>query len=285
TSLSGNSNLYWNNSSAYLGVGTASPVYKVHAVNLTASNDDPAIYGEHAITDYYGVGVRGVGRYVGVDGSVTTGSSYAHAIRGYATGSGTAITYGLYGSSTGGSIAYGLYATASGASTNYAGYFQGNVHVNGTLSKNAGTFRIDHPMDPENKYLVHSFVESPDMKNVYDGVTVFDNNGQATVQLPGYFEALNKDFRYQLTTIGGYAPVYIDQEIQNGQFVIAGGTPGMKVSWQVTGIRKDPYAVANPVIVEEEKKPQEKGLYLNPELYNQSKDKCLNKNDEKEVNR
>jgi hypothetical protein len=50
-----------------------------------------------------------------------------------------------------------------------------------------------------------------------------------------------KDFRYQLTCIGGSALVYISEEIKNNRFAIAGGKQGLKVSWQVTGIRKDPY--------------------------------------------
>ena len=84
----------------------------------------------------------------------------------------------------------------------WAGLFDGDVNVTGTLSKGAGAFRIDHPLDPENKYLSHSFVESPDMKNIYDGVAIFDGAGEAIVTLPDWFEALNEDFRYQLTPMG-----------------------------------------------------------------------------------
>jgi hypothetical protein len=78
---------------------------------------------------------------------------------------------------------------------------RGNVSVPGMLSKGGGTFKIDHPLDPENKYLFHSFVESPDMKNIYDGVVTTDNQGYATVALPAYFEALNTGFRYQVTVL------------------------------------------------------------------------------------
>jgi hypothetical protein len=44
-------------------------------------------------------------------------------------------------------------------------------------------FRIDHPLDPANKYLNHSAVESPDMKNIYDGVVTLDADGEAVVEL------------------------------------------------------------------------------------------------------
>ncbi len=129
---------------------------------------------------------------------------------------------------------------------------------------------MDHPLDPKNKILRHSFVESPDMKNIYDGVTVLNKEGEALVELPAYFEALNRDFRYQLTPIGMQMVLYIKEEIKNNKFKIAGGKPGMKVSWQVTGVRKDAYALKHPIIVEEEKgknNPFKKGEYLQPDVF------------------
>ena len=90
------------------------------------------------------------------------------------------------------------------------------------------------------------------------------------MELPDYFAALNMEFRYQLTCIGGYAPVYIAEEITDNQFKIAGGKSGLKVSWQVTGIRQDPWANAHRIPVEEVKSDLERGLYLHPELYGQS---------------
>ena len=147
--------------------------------------------------------------------------------------------------------------------------FSDSLHISGTLSKSAGSFMIDHPLDPANKYLSHSFVESPDMKNVYDGVTELDAAGEAVVELPEWFEALNKDFRYQLTCIGGFAPVYIAEEIAENRFRIAGGSPGMKVSWQVTGIRQDAYANTHRIPVEEDKPEEERGKYIFPELFGQ----------------
>ena len=120
------------------------------------------------------------------------------------------------------------------------------------------------------KTLSHSFVESPDMKNIYDGVVVLDKNGEAVVVLPDWFEALNRDFRYQLTCIGGYAPVYIAEEIKHNAFKIAGGTPGLKVSWQITGIRHDRWADENRIPVEEDKPAAEQGTYLYPQGFDQA---------------
>src|SRR6266446_6222670 len=173
---------------------------------------------------------------------------------------------GVFGEAENGSLAFGVWGrSASGV----AGQFDGNVNVTGTLSKAGGSFKIDHPIDPSNKYLYHSFVESPDMKNIYDGVVNLDTQGEAVVQLPAWFGALNKEFRYQLTCIGGFAPVYIAEEISENRFKIAGGNPGMKVSWMVTGIRQDAWANAHRIPVEEEKTAPERGYYLHPELYGQ----------------
>lgn len=166
---------------------------------------------------------------------------------------------GVTGWNTGAGI--GVYGYSE---TGRAGYFNGPVEVVGYLTKTGGGFKIDHPLNPADKYLTHSFVESPDMKNVYDGVVVLDGDGSAWVDLPEWFEALNRDFRYQLTCIGGFAPVYIAQEIRDNRFQIAGGEPGMKVSWQVTGIRQDAYAEAHPLPVEEDKPSEEQGTYLHP---------------------
>jgi len=144
----------------------------------------------------------------------------------------------------------------------------GNVSIKGNISKGGGSFKIDHPLDPANKYLSHSFVESPDMMNIYNGVIVLDANGEAVVGLPDWFEALNRDFRYQLTPVGAPGPnLYIAEEVASNQFKIAGGKPGSKVSWQVTGIRQDAFANAHRIPTEEEKPPQEQGHYLHPELF------------------
>lgn len=208
----------------------------------------------------------------GVHSTITSTSPGANstALRGENNGTGF-FGIGIWGSHAG--SGWGIYGT-SGAG-GLAGNFSGNVFVSGSLSKGSGTFKIDHPLDPANMYLSHSFVESPDMKNIYDGVVILDESGSSTVTMPTYFDALNTEFRYQLTCIGGYAPVYIAQEISDRQFAIAGGSPGLKVSWQITGIRQDPFAQANPVIVEEEKSGEARGRYLHPELYGQSKEQGI----------
>jgi hypothetical protein len=156
------------------------------------------------------------------------------------------------------------------------GYFAGNLNVTGKLTKGSGSFKIDHPLDPANKYLSHSFVESPDMMNVYNGVVVLDAHGSAWVTLPDYFEALNRDFRYQLTAVGVPGPnLYIATKVSGNRFKIAGGKPHGEVSWQVTGIRQDAYADAYRIPTEEDKPTAEKGYYLHPEVFGQPASKSI----------
>jgi len=237
--------------------------------------------GVYANSDNY-IGIRGLsGSYIGVFGS----SNNAIGVYGLSNSIGTGV-YGYSVSGTGtlgySSSGYGIYGFSS---TGYAAYLDGRVYIRGPLSKPGGQFKIDHPLDPANKYLCHSFVESPDMKNVYDGVVALDRKGEAEIELPDWFSALNQDFRYQLTAIGAPGPnLYIAEKIsdtttsnknKNSRFKIAGGTSGMEVSWQVTGIRKDPWANANRIEVEEDKPAKEQGYYLHPDLYGQPEERGI----------
>ncbi|MFC1683360.1 hypothetical protein ACFL0G_04055, partial [Candidatus Zixiibacteriota bacterium] len=183
------------------------------------------------------------------------------------TGDGDGIR--VYANVSNGNVWGALYAINYGtspaifASADTAGYFLGHVKVTGNIVKGGGGFQIDHPLDAANKYLYHSSVESPDMKNVYDGVVLLNAQGEAWVALPEWFGALNSDFRYQLTAIGAPGPnLYIAEKISGNRFKIAGGKPGMEVSWQVTGIRQDAFANANRIPVEKDKSGDEKGKYL-----------------------
>ena len=150
-----------------------------------------------------------------------------------------------------------------------------DLNVIGSISKGGGTFKIDHPLDPENKYLYHSFVESPDMMNIYNGNITTDAQGYAIVTMPSYFNALNKDFRYQLTVIDNsddFVQAKIVGEISGNSFKLRTSKPNVKVSWQVTGVRQDKFANAHRVIPEVEKEPENKGKYLHPVEFGKPKE-------------
>ncbi|MCK4680225.1 hypothetical protein KAT82_03815, partial [bacterium] len=230
--------------------------------------DDPVgVYGESVPNDYYGIGGSFLGGYYGVHGRVvSTGGDFYRGVYGRVTG-GTGDNIGIYGTATGDGTNYGVYGVAT-VGTGYAGYFVGNAHVTGTFTAGVKSFKIDHPLDPANKYLVHSCVESDEMMNIYNGNVTLDARGEASVEMPDWFEALNQDFRYQLTAIGAPGPnLYVAEEISGNRFLLAGGEPGMKVSWQVTGVRHDPLAVASRMLVEQDKPANEVGKYMHPEAY------------------
>jgi trimeric autotransporter adhesin len=164
---------------------------------------------------------------------------------------------------------------AGGGRNGYAGDFFGDLNVSGAITAGTKDFKIDHPLDPANKYLVHASVESSDMMNMYTGNAITDTQGLATVKLPEWFETLNTDFRYQLTVIGQFAQAIISHEIQNHQFSIRTNAPNVKVSWQVTGVRQDAFAKAHPLVVEEEKDARTKGFYIHPDLYGAPQEKQI----------
>ncbi|MFI9155486.1 hypothetical protein [Streptomyces sp. NPDC053367] len=160
---------------------------------------------------------------------------------------------------------------------------RGNMRVTGFIDKPGGGFRIDHPVDPANKYLSHSFVESPDMATVYSGIVTADEAGEATVVLPAYFEALNRDYRYQLTPVGSLAQVAVSEEIKDNRFRLRTDTPGVRISWQVTGVRQDAWAEAHRVPTEEDKPEGERNLYLHPEEHGQPRSADLLRNKEEKA--
>jgi hypothetical protein len=266
----------------------------------TGSNTTRGVYGKadgansdgvqgvnSAATNGTGAGVRAIGN--NNHGLVaTTSNTSANAVRAihqatqtgfFAAVLGQAINpdgVGVYGANLDASLVgvgvlgyalypgFGMYAFGDLGVTADA-YVYGNLYVSGSVSKGGGTFKIDHPLDPANKYLVHSFVESDEMKTVYDGVAHLDGAGQATVTMPAWFAALNRDVRIQLTPVGGAMPdLHVGSLPEDGTFTIAGGTPGGTVCWQVTGVRKDAWARAHPIRVEEAKGPTERGRYLHP---------------------
>jgi hypothetical protein len=233
-----------------VGVGTATPAYALEVHSIAGA----------------GAGIAG---FSGVAGD---NAVFGNNTAGFSSSNGGYFTT----NSEGGSGVVGV-NTAGGL----AGYFGGNVEVAGTLivtgsvSKGGGSFKIDDPIAPAQKYLSHSFVESPDMMDIYNGNVVTDAKGYATVTMPAWFEALNGDFRYQLTTVGAFSQAMIAQEITAGKFRIRTTKPHVKVSWQVTGVRHDAWANANRIPTEEEKPASEQGHYLHPELFGAGPDKSI----------
>jgi hypothetical protein len=251
----------------YIGIGTTSPANQldVHALS-SGINAIQAI----AYSGTNGSGTAGgEGAYI-VGGNADPSTSLPGGVGIAAFGGTGGANFGVDGPAatfTGGpGLAYGDGLDAY-AGSGYAAVFHGDIAVTGIITAGTKDFKIDHPMNPANKYLYHASVESSEMLNIYTGNVTTDAEGEASVQLPDWFEVLNTDFRYQLTVIGMFAQAIVAREIQNHQFQIRTSLPNVKVSWQVTGVRHDAFAKAHPLIVEEEKEDRVRGFYIHPELY------------------
>jgi hypothetical protein len=214
-------------------------------------------------------GVSGFGKNGdGVYGIALKTGSGVVGVAGDLAGTGGAFTNVKWAGRITDRIAYGLAATFSGHID-----VVGNIHATGSKS-----FKIDHPLDPANKYLYHYSIESDSRKNIYDGEVKLDSSGSAIVELPEWFEAVNTNFRYQLTPIGAACPnLHVSKTVRKNRFEIAGGNKGIRVSWQITASRNDAWARANPAPVVEQKPRGEKGRYFFPHLYEESRSKPLKK--------
>ena len=219
----------------YYGVYAHSPVNGGYGILASATGTNLTSTGVGATGVY--AGVMASGNSIGVEGSTTNG--------------------------------FGIRGVSSNAG--YAGFFTnrvrvlGDLSITGTLSKAGGTFRIDHPLEPERRYLVHGFVEAPEQLNVYRGTVKLNARGRATVRLPRYFDAANADSSYQLTAVGAAAPdLHISKAVSGNRFGVAGGSAGLTVCWQVTAARDDAWARKHPLRVEQLKRKADRGKYLHP---------------------
>jgi hypothetical protein len=254
-----------------VGTGAAVQAIGGNNIGLDASTTNADVWAVRAVNN----GVAGIGVFgnsssgTGVYGSSSSGYGvFGNSSSGDGVYGNSSSSYGVHGSSASG---YGVYGYSA---LSYAGYFNGSLYAS---SADAGikAFRIDHPLDPAGKILMHSCVESNERKLVYDGVVTTDAVGEAVVELPGYFGALNRDLRYQLTVIGSFAQAIVKSKVKGNRFTLATSEPGIEVCWQVTGVRQDAYAMAHPLVVESAKTGREKGRYLNPLEHGQPASKGL----------
>ncbi len=244
------------------GVGT-------YGVTMDNTGYPAAILGEGR-NAANGTGVVGYGNPTG--GYFSADSSYGVGAWGVGHGDNA---YGLYGYATyspNSYYAFGVFGQVAD-SNSYGVYSVGRFAATGTKS-----FQIDHPLDPENAFLNHYCTEGPEPLDVYSGNVITDSRGYATVTLPRYFEAINKDFRYQLTVIDSsddFVLAKVVREIENNQFVIRTSQPSIKVSWRVEATRNDPWVRKYGYKSEEPKPAPYRGKYLNPELYGAPPDRAI----------
>lgn len=213
-------------------------------------------------------GASRTGAYVQADGD----GVYAIGVAGAASST-DETTYGLFGDARSNlsANAYGIYARAQGGSTNYGGYFEGLLYAN-NASAGVKNFMIDHPLDPANKVLTHSSVESDQRMNLYRGSIRTNGKGYATMTVPSWFTALNEDIKYQLTVVdeadsSSFVLAKVVKRLRNNQFSIRTSQPNIDVDWMLTGERHDPTANHYPLRVERDKTVSERGKYYDPAAY------------------
>jgi len=206
-----------------------------------------------------------IGSSTGTNGiTASTSANWKVGAWGDNSGSGGTGVYGINTATNCQMSGAAVLGDALDDSLSWAGYFTGDVFATGTVEAGSKFFFIDHPLEPERKNLTHALVESSERENIYDGIVVLGAEGRAVVQMPEWFHSVNSQFRYHLTPIGQFAPVHVSRRLENGQFEIAGGKQGQRISWQITAVRSDPWAKANPFRPEVDKPPHELGTYVHP---------------------
>ncbi len=263
-----------------VGIGTQTPdntmLHVLTATRLSSGTFETDLAG--------GVGIWGIANATTLDTVAGAFISYSNAgtavhaiaeantgvtygVRAY-TDSNAANAVGVFGQALRSGANFGVYGQAAGASS-FGVYANGRLGASGTKS-----FMIDHPLDPENKFLMHYSMESPEVLNVYSGIAPLDESGEAWIILPDYFSSINIDPRYMLTSVGGPAPMlHIAAEVEGNRFKVAGGTPNGKVSWEIKAKRNDRFVEVYGAPVERLKGDGEKGTYLRPELFGQPETK------------
>ncbi|HMS56283.1 MAG TPA: hypothetical protein PKA27_12865 [Fimbriimonadaceae bacterium] len=226
----------------------------------------------------------------------TAGSVGVHGITQSTTGYGVLGTFSDVGG-TPGSPAYGIYGLVdrdgdraligdsditSGSGYGVFGDTDGvgiAVYASGSFAASGGkAFRIDHPMDPENKYLFHYCTEGPEPLLEYSGTITTSASGYAWVELPEYFAEINRDLRYQLTVVdqtGEFTMAIVSKKVQNNRFQIRTSRPEVEVCWEVKGVRNDAYMRHYGAPVVTDKADNERGLFEHPELYGYGRDRAF----------
>jgi len=254
------------------GEATATSGSTRGVVGRSSSTSGVGVFGEATATSgntYGGLFQNPSSSGIGVYGyaQATTGTNFGVVGRSESP-SGRGVV-GVAEASTG--TNYGVLGRTNSSTNGWGVYAGGRLGASGTKS-----FQIDHPLRPETHFLNHFCIEAPEPYNLYRGTVTLDAQGEAWVQLPDYFEAINRDASYHLTPIGAAMPnLHVAVEIQGNRFKIAGGAPFKKVSWEVKAVRNDPWVQQYGYQTEQEKPKEYQGLYLHPELYGQPKERGI----------
>jgi hypothetical protein len=262
--FSGSANVAGNPAFLVTNTSSADRSSALYGAATAASGVTYGVFGRtHSATNWcagvYGWASASSGDTWGVYGR--SDSTIGKGVLGHASAT-SGAAYGVYGTSNSPS-GYGVYGWKPAGGTGYGVYY-----VNGLAGSGTKSFQMNHPLRPETHYLNHFCAEGPEPYNIYRGTVVLDANGEAWVQLPDYFEAINRDPVITLTPVGSPMPnLHVAVEVQNGRFKIAGGVANKRVFWRVEAIRNDLWVQRYGYQTEQEKPKEHQGKYLHPELY------------------
>ena len=252
--------------SAIIG-NSSGKAFGVSGQVMATATAEAALFGNNLRTSG-GHGVKGIG-FNGTIGETNYPGGNGIYGANHATGDGIGTAgegfYGVAGQSTDATNGWGVYCVGTAG-------VDGNLIVGGSFSA-SGTksFMIDHPQYPDSKFLKHFCVESNEVINMYRGTVTLNENGEAEVSLPSYFNLININFSYQLTPIGSPMPnIFVKQEIgEKNSFVLSGGVANGKVSWTVYAERNDETLKNNPKMKDSEplKEGRFSGKYCNPAFF------------------
>jgi len=162
--------------------------------------------------------------------------------------------------------------TAANINTGYDLDVSGSVNIGfdlevggylscGDLSKESGSFKIDHPLESKSDthYLVHSFIEGPQADLIYRGKVTLVNGG-ATINIDthsnmteGTFVVLCRDIQSFTTNETGWTAVRSNVSGNILTIEAQDSSCTDTISWMVVGERQDP-AIYSSVMTDDEGK-------------------------------
>ena len=126
-----------------------------------------------------------------------------------------------------------------------------------TVTNGIKAFKIDHPLAPTERWLQHNAVEGDGHFTFYRGNVMLDERGRGVVRMPDWFDALNDDVSIVYSSWGDAQPVSTVRLVPNGWEIA--GQPHQRVSWMASGVRRDAWAMGNPLLIEKDKEDDDRG--------------------------
>ncbi len=221
----------------WVGIGTTTPqaALVVKGGVHVGADTDPG-YGNLTVDGLVNVAGQGSGTFI--RGSANYDLP-AESFNSVANG-----THSRWAGTVGGACVFGanggvLGTTNGGEKITLFWNSEGNVRVRGYIAAKTKYFSIDHPTKADHQ-LVHACLEGPENSVYYRGGARL-RNGEATITLPEYFEALTrKEGRTVLLTAKGKEPFRLScEDVEDGQFKVYGTSHSGEFFWEIKAVRAD----------------------------------------------